>query len=145
MSGDISSDILRFITKVLDDVYDRIDNLVKSIDMLREALDKIEKKVEKGYMEILNKLENLITNNRELRATVTEKLTKLANETVEDFEKTLSKITKENLRSVIRKINEAAKLTNNLSWAMQISTLIEEVVKMISTLETYSTQTSTNT
>ncbi|MHA1237686.1 MAG: hypothetical protein ACTSSJ_00330 [Candidatus Odinarchaeia archaeon] len=127
----LPSEVLRFVTRVLDDIYERIDDLISSVTKLKEALNKLEEKVRDSSIEIINKLDTIQGINRSLRMKVTDNLTQLGNNIVNEFKSTLTMVTKDNLEKTLKDISEVVKLVNSTSWFLQISSLTNEVARIL--------------
>lgn len=135
MSEDVPGEVLRFVTRALDDIYSRTDGIIKSMTELDKALKSLKERLDKNTKSMVEQIEKLGKYNKDLRVSMIGKVSKLENKAHSDLQLILSEVKNRNPKEMVETLDKLLKKTRSAAWLVQLTSLSRELTKALEKLE----------
>jgi len=135
MSEDVPGEVLRFVTRALDDIYSRTDNITKSMTELNKALKSLKERLDKNTKSTVEQIEKLWKHNKDLRVSMIRKVSELENKAHSDLQLILSEVKNRTPKEMVETLDKLLKKTRSAAWLVQLTSLSRELTKVLERLE----------
>ncbi|MFX0067808.1 MAG: hypothetical protein ACFFA1_01580 [Promethearchaeota archaeon] len=135
MSEDVPGEVLRFVTRALEDIYSRTDSIVKSISELNKALKSLKETLDKNTKSMVEQIEKLGKHNKDLRVSMIGKVSELENKAHSDLQLILSEVKNRTPKEMVETLDKLLKKTRSAAWLVQLTSLSRELTKVLERLE----------
>lgn len=135
MSEDIPGEVLRFVTRALDDIYSRTDNIIESMTELNKTLKGLKDGLDKNTKSMVEHVEQLGKYNKDLRKNTIGKVSELENKAHSDLQSILSEVKKRTPKEMTDTLDELLKKTRSAAWLVQLTSLSRQLTKVLEKLE----------
>ncbi|MFX0096197.1 MAG: hypothetical protein ACFE7E_00385 [Candidatus Hodarchaeota archaeon] len=134
MSEDVPGEVLRFVTRALDDIYSRTDNIIKSMNELNKTLKSLKEGLDKNTKSMVEQIEKLGKQNKDLRVSMISKVSELENKAHSDLQLILSEVKNRNPKEMVETLDRLLKKTRSAAWLVQLTSLSRELTKVLESL-----------
>lgn len=135
MSKDVPGEVLRFVTRALDDIYSRTDGIIKSMTELNKALKSLKERLDKNTKSMVGQIEKLVKHNKDLRVSMIGKVSELENKAHSDLQLILSEVKNRNPKEMVETLDKLLKKTRSAAWLVQLTSLSRELTKALEKFE----------
>lgn len=135
MSEDVPGEVLRFVTRALEDIYSRTDNIIKSMTELNKELNSLKERLDKNTKSMVDQIEKLVKHNKDSRVSMIDKVSKLENKAHSDLQLILSEVKNRAPKEMVETLDQLLKKTRSAAWLVQLTSLSRELTKALEELE----------
>ncbi|MFX1486011.1 MAG: hypothetical protein ACFFBS_02710 [Promethearchaeota archaeon] len=135
MSEDVPGEVLRFVTRALDDIYSRTDNIIESMTELNKTLKDLKQSFDENTKSMAKQVEQLGKYNKDLRKSMIGKVSELENKAHSDLQSILSEVKNRTPKEMIETLDKLLKKTRSAAWLVQLTSLSRQLTEVLEKLE----------